>query len=207
MKILVFASDAAWDELIAGSSGIEWIRAEQITSFTNRDDIDAYFNLSENNIEINYKAFKRPVFINSVSQTLQRTGAAENITRINGWNGFLKRNTWEVAGELTDHSRQVLKMINKKIIIVPDEPGFISARIIAMIINEAYFAKDENVSSEKEIDTAMKLGTNYPFGPFEWAQIIGIRNIYTLLNTLNETDSRYKPSSLLEKVAMKTEII
>ena len=72
-----------------------------------------------------------------------------------------------------------------------------------MIINEAYFAKDENVSTEKEIDTAMKLGTNYPFGPFEWAQIIGIRNIYALLKTLNETDPRYKPSTLLEKEAMK----
>ena len=72
-----------------------------------------------------------------------------------------------------------------------------------MIINEAYYAKDEDVSTEKEIDTAMKLGTNYPFGPFEWAQIIGIRNIYTLLKTLSEKDNRYIPSPLLETEAMK----
>lgn len=203
MKILVFASDTAWNELISGTTGIEWIRAEWITSFTNRDDIDAYFNLMESKNETDYTVFKKPVFINSVSSTLQKTGAAENVARINGWNGFLKRSSWEIAGKINDHSREVLKTINKKIIIVPDEPGFISARIIAMIINEAYFAKDENVSTEKEIDTAMKLGTNYPFGPFEWAQIIGIRNIYALLKTLNETDPRYKPSPLLEKEAMK----
>ena len=203
MKILVFASDTAWDELILGNTGIEWIRAEWITSFTYRDDIDAYFNLVESNNETDYAVFKKPVFINSVSSTLQKTGAAENVARINGWNGFLQRSSWEIAGKINDHSQEVLKTINKKIIIVPDEPGFISARIIAMIINEAYFAKDENVSTEKEIDTAMKLGTNYPFGPFEWAQIIGIRNIYALLKTLNETDPRYKPSPLLEKEAMK----
>ena len=35
----------------------------------------------------------------------------------------------------------------------------------------------ENVSTRDEIDTAMKLGTNYPFGPFEWAEKIGLKNI------------------------------
>ena len=72
-----------------------------------------------------------------------------------------------------------------------------------MIINEAYFAKGEYVSTEKEIDIAMKLGTNYPHGPFEWATIIGIKNIYELLKTLSEPDTRYKPSPLLEQEAMK----
>ena len=47
---------------------------------------------------------------------------------------------------------------------VPDEPGFIAARIIAMIINEAYYAKGEQVSSKADIDIAMKLGTTIPWG-------------------------------------------
>ena len=80
-----------------------------------------------------------------------------------------------------------------------DEPGFIAARIIAMIINEAYFAVDENVSSKTEIDTAMKLGTNYPYGPFEWAELIGTNNILALLQKLNSTDSRYQPAAFLIK--------
>ncbi len=203
MRILVFAHDTAWDELISGTTGIDWIRADLNTLFVYRDDIDAYFNLIEMKHETDYIVLKKPVFINSVNYTLQESGAAENVIRINGWAGFLKRSSWEVAGKLNDNSLHILKAINKKIIIVPDEPGFISARIIAMIINEAYFAKDENVSTEKEIDTAMKLGTNYPFGPFEWAQIIGIKNIYTLLKTLSKTDSRYEPSPLLETESMK----
>ncbi len=203
MKILVFANDMSWNELIAGSSGIEWIRAENIDSFASREGTDAYFNLSENITETDYSFLKKPVFINSVPVTLQKITTAENVIRINGWNGFLKRNSWEVAGKLTSEGMAVLKAMNKNVIIVPDEPGFIAARIISMIINEAYFAKSENVSTEKEIDIAMKLGTNYPYGPFEWAKMIGIKNIYVLLKTLSETDTRYKPSLLLEQEAMK----
>ena len=47
----------------------------------------------------------------------------------------------------------------------------------------------------------MKLGTNYPFGPFEWCKMIGAENILALLQQLYLTDSRYKPSQLLIKEA------
>jgi 3-hydroxybutyryl-CoA dehydrogenase len=47
----------------------------------------------------------------------------------------------------------------------------------------------------------MKLGTNYPFGPFEWGHTIGLKNILTVLQQLYLTDSRYKPSQLLIKEA------
>jgi len=203
MKILVFADDLSWNELVTGNHDIEWIRAENIDSFANKDEVDGYFNLSENAFAVDYSQFKKPVFINSVSGTLKDIAAAGNISRINGWHGFIKRNAWEVAGKINDASAAIVKAMNKEYVQVPDEPGFISARIIAMIINEAYFAKAENVSTEQEIDIAMKLGTNYPHGPFEWAAIIGIKNIYSLLKTLSKTDNRYKPSRLLEEEAMK----
>jgi 3-hydroxybutyryl-CoA dehydrogenase len=72
-----------------------------------------------------------------------------------------------------------------------------------MIVNEAYFAFGENISSETDIDTAMKLGTNYPFGPFEWAAKIGLQNIYDLLQTLAITDSRYECAPALKKLVEK----
>lgn len=203
MKILVLANDMSWNELISVTTNIEWMRAENIDSFTNRDDVDAYFHLTENITETNHSLFKKPVFINSVAVTLHKISSSKNVSRVNGWNGFLKRSSWEIAGNINDECLTVLKAMNKNAIAVPDEPGFISARIISMIINEAYFAKAENISSEKEIDIAMKLGTNYPYGPFEWARIIGIKNIYELLKTLSETDTRYKPSPLMEEEALK----
>jgi 3-hydroxybutyryl-CoA dehydrogenase len=79
----------------------------------------------------------------------------------------------------------------------------LSARVIAMIINEAYFALGEGVSSKQEIDIAMKLGTNYPYGPFEWSERIGLKNIYKLLQKLNSTSSRYTIALLLEKEALQ----
>lgn len=45
--------------------------------------------------------------------------------------------------------------------------GFTVPRTLAMIINEAYFALEENVASASDIDRAMKFGVNYPKGPFE----------------------------------------
>jgi 3-hydroxybutyryl-CoA dehydrogenase len=68
-----------------------------------------------------------------------------------------------------------------------------------MIINEAWFALEEGISTKEEIDTAMKLGTNYPYGPFEWGNRIGLKNIYALLDKLNKTNDRYRPAELMKK--------
>jgi 3-hydroxybutyryl-CoA dehydrogenase len=80
-----------------------------------------------------------------------------------------------------------------------DTPGMISARIIAMIINEAYFTFQEQISTKDEIDTAMKLGTNYPYGPFEWSRKIGLRKIYELLVELRRTNDLYSIATALEQ--------
>jgi len=79
----------------------------------------------------------------------------------------------------------------------------VTPRVISMIINEAYFALDEGISSKEEIDTAMKLGTNYPYGPFEWSEKIGLKKIYDLLIALTTTNSRYKPAPRLEQEVLR----
>lgn len=79
--------------------------------------------------------------------------------------------------------------------------GFVYARVIAQIINEAFFALEENVANEKDIDRAMKYGVNYPKGPFEWCN--GKEKIIvTLLEELNIIDNkRYEISkNLKEKI-------
>jgi len=70
-----------------------------------------------------------------------------------------------------------------------------------LLINEAYLALADGVSTEEAIDTAMKLGTNYPFGPFEWAEKIGLPEVYTLLLKLSRQDSRYLPATSLKNKA------
>lgn len=136
------------------------------------------------------------VFANAV--LLTNASLPEHYVRINAWQGFWERPVLEIAA--TTHLPAVQAMmdqLNWTFTLAPDEPGLIAARIIAMIINEAYFALGEDVSSKADIDTAMKLGTNYPYGPFEWCEKIGIQPVYRLLTILAEEDERYKPAPAL----------
>ncbi len=199
MTFVVLANDAQWDILNNLNPIIEWKRAENMSIFLAEKNADAYFNLQNDSADEDYSHLNAPVFINSVIKTLSTILAKENMVRINAWAGFVEKEIWEIAGFVSPEIDSIIKKLNKKYIIVDDEPGFVSARIIAMIINEAYFAKSENVSTEAEIDIAMKLGTNYPYGPFEWSKIIGIHNIYHLLKKLSETDERYLPAPELDK--------
>lgn len=140
--------------------------------------------------------------INAVIDPLSELPA--NFIRMNGWNTFLKRPIIEAAcranfpKEIAD---KVFSFLGKTTEWVPDIAGFISARVVASIINEAYFTLEEQVSTKEEIDTAMKLGTNYPYGPFEWSKKIGLRNIFNLLNKLAKEQKRYELAALLIKEA------
>lgn len=199
MQIVVAASENQWNEITGFRNRIDWIRIDDASAFLQYKSSDAFFSLIDNSILAEFESLKKPVFINSVVQTLSELNAPLNVYRINGWTTFLSRSVWEIAGEINEHISSVFNQMDVKVNVVQDEPGFISARVIAMIINEAYFAVEDEVSSKAEIDTAMKLGTNYPYGPFEWAKLIGINNILALLQKLNTSDLRYQPSELLIK--------
>lgn len=84
---------------------------------------------------------------------------------------------------------------------VEDRVGMVTPRILSMVINEAYYTFMEKAASVEDIDMAMKLGTRYPYGPFEFAERIGIKHVYELLEAVYEDtkDERYKICSLLKK--------
>ena len=63
----------------------------------------------------------------------------------------------------------------------------IALRVVSCIINEAFLALAEGVATAGDIDRAMKLGANYPKGPFEWAEEIGAAEIVRKLDSLRET--------------------
>ncbi len=202
MVIGVLATEVSYAELTQLNPAMHWKRIGHPKELTKELAIDAFFDLSENAGEnISDVPTGIPVFINSVCHTLHEKKLPNDMVRINGWCGFINRPVWEVAGTLTEAHLNVLSTIGIKATPTPDEPGLIAARILSMIINEAYFAKEEQVSTEAEIDIAMKLGTNYPKGPFEWAKAIGLPHIVSLLDKLSETDPRYTPASLLRKEA------
>lgn len=131
------------------------------------------------------------VLVNAVITTSQHL--PNNFVRFNGWNGFLGQAKLEIAGHpnSVEKCTKILQSVGVDYLVSVDEIGMIGARVVAMMINEAYFALGEGVSSKEDINTAMKLGTNYPHGPFEWADLIGVQKIAQLLNALSKTDSRY----------------
>lgn len=181
-------------------SNIELVFMQPSQSFETIE-ADAYFDFmfDDQNISSNYFINAKPVFVNAVCCTCHEINH-KNYIRINGWPGFLERKLFEVCCQDDEYKLKATEIFNElmwKYIWVIDQPGFVSARIISMIINEAWFAFSEGVSSKEEIDIAMKLGTNYPFGPFEWGERIGLKNIYGLLKKMNTQNSKYEIANLL----------
>lgn len=198
MTIAVLANDEQWRDIKKDGIKADCIRIHDENVFT--EYADALLILNEG-ASFDFRSTTKPVFINLVCSTLSTMQLPQNVLRINGWNSFLSRNKWEIAGLVNEPIKDIILSLGKVPIVVADQEGFVSARIISMIINEAYFALGENISTKDEIDIAMKLGTNYPYGPFEWASIIGVQRIFSLLEKLSTCNKRYLPAPLLIKEA------
>ncbi|HLF44991.1 MAG TPA: 3-hydroxyacyl-CoA dehydrogenase family protein [Chitinophagaceae bacterium] len=208
MKLAVVADDLLKKELMSSGpvAGVELIWLDAASALINHRDADAVIDLLFQGKETEITFLKNflpvPVIINDVNKKPEEI--IPGFIRINGWPTFLKREIIECSNsseETKKAGERIFSALGKKANWVPDIAGFITPRIIALIINEAYLAMEEEVSTKEEIDTAMKLGTNYPYGPFEWAEKIGFKKIHDLLIILSEKESRYQPAPLLIKAA------
>ncbi|MCO6498380.1 MAG: hypothetical protein J5I50_12045 [Chitinophagaceae bacterium] len=193
MKILICATDGQYGEILEGcpSDQIQFFRINAPADFDFSQPVDASFflnNRAEELLSIGLPSI--PVFINEVVRTNSEMNLPENFLRINGWNGFLRRKVWEVAGKKTESVVKIAISLGRELVFVDDVPGLVAATVVCNIINEAFIAFEEGVSSKEEINSAMKLGTNYPYGPFEWGNKIGIENVNRLLGRLAEDRKR-----------------
>ena len=194
MTLAILADEILKQELLQKKipNGVETVWADSIRSLT-MIDADVYIDLLfEPDAERTGKLkqlLPKPVLVNAVAWTTKTIGAG--FIRINAWPTLLQRTITEVAAN--DHAivKNVFEQLQWQYQLVPDIPGMITARVIAMIVNEAYYTLGAEVSSRDEIDTAMKLGTSYPYGPFEWSSKIGLKRINDLLIELSRTDERY----------------
>jgi 3-hydroxybutyryl-CoA dehydrogenase len=64
--------------------------------------------------------------------------------------------------------------------------GFIIGRILSTLVNEGFWAVGQRVASREDVDLGMRLGTNWPRGPFEWADQCGIELICASLDALRD---------------------
>lgn len=110
---------------------------------------------------------------------------------------FINRPVMEMSlrnGRDFDALADLMDDLGLKFEIVEDRVGMVTPRVVTMVINEAAFTYGEGTAGIEEIDQAMKLGTNYPYGPFEWADKIGIEYVMGVLTSMqvDAFDSRYK---------------
>lgn len=103
-----------------------------------------------------------------------------------------------------EKAKSFWQSLEMKPVVVADGPGLVRARTVCCLINEAASALFEGVASAEDIDTAMRLGTNYPHGPFEWADIIGVDTVLGVMNGLFHEwgEDRYRPSPLLRRMVL-----
>ncbi|MGH9488109.1 MAG: 3-hydroxyacyl-CoA dehydrogenase [Terriglobales bacterium] len=82
-----------------------------------------------------------------------------------------------------------------------DLPGLAVLRTVAMLANEAADAVHFGVADAAGVDTAMRLGVNYPLGPLAWADAIGPARVLAALAALGAYygEDRYRISPLLRQ--------
>ncbi len=103
-------------------------------------------------------------------------------------------------------AKTYFRAMGKQVEWVPgDAPGLVLGRIICQIVNEAHFAVGEGVATPQDVDTAMRLGFNYPRGPFEWAEAIGPARVVSVLDALRSElgEERYRAAPSLRRAAIE----
>ena len=97
----------------------------------------------------------------------------------------------------------LLQAAGLAVYVVDDAPGLVVTRTVAMLVNGAVDTRHKGVASAADIDTAMRLGTNYPLGPLAWGDRWGPATIVGILDAMQAWygEDRYRPSALLRRIA------
>ena len=104
--------------------------------------------------------------------------------------------------ETSNVSLDLVRTLGKEPIVVKDSPGFVANRIYIVVWNEAAKLLEENAASIEDIDKMMRLSFNWPMGPFELADLVGIDVVVDLLEGIYQQTGweRYKPAPLLKRM-------
>lgn len=195
----------------------------EISDGDSEEDFDYYdvifdlnFDDDNSNLPI-YAAMKdKPVFVSAVKQSLAEAVYQHDVKikcklfGINAIPAFVGDSVWEVSlfrKFENDDLQQLGKALSVNFLPVEDRVGLVKPRVIFMIINEACYTLQEGTATIEDIDKSMKLGTNYPFGAFEWCDKIGVTNVFETLNVIYEDtkDERYRICPLLKHKYLRNE--
>jgi 3-hydroxybutyryl-CoA dehydrogenase len=218
MNILVIGEEPHYAAFLE-KGGLSGHRVQQVISLEQAGSLADHELVIDLNFDENteragvYARFPQVPVLASIVRTslseLMNNYAFEQGFSIIGCNwlpGFLTMSVMELS--VMDHEQvqslsDIMSALGWEYEIVEDRVGLVTPRVICMIINEAYMAAQEGTASRADINTAMRLGTNYPMGPFEWCDKIGIRHVCGVLDAVYRAtgNERYKISALLAREA------
>jgi len=91
-------------------------------------------------------------------------------------------------------AQELFASIGKGVMLVEDVPALFLGRVVGSIVNEAVIAVHDEIATPDDVDTAMRLGTNYPIGPVEWGREIGGARLTRILQCLADAEgSEFAP--------------
>ena len=214
MEVLVIGHESEFEEIEAKfGNHNELIFAEDHSVLKSDVTFDCVFDFlvgeSSDNFDFYNNFTGLTIFVNIPKISLQELmyfmeGKFSNtVFGFNGLPTFMNRPLLEVSVlHKTDKDAlaKICKGLNTDFELVNDRVGMVTPRIIFMIINEAFYTVQEGTATKEDIDLGIKLGTNYPFGPFEWCEKMGIENVYETLEAIYEDtkEERYKICPLLK---------
>jgi 3-hydroxybutyryl-CoA dehydrogenase len=106
----------------------------------------------------------------------------------------------ETSDETAVVIKEVARKMGKESVVINEFPGFVTSRISCLVGNEAFYMLQEGLGTPEEIDKAIKLGLNYPMGPFELVDLVGLDARLNNLKYLHEKlGEKYRPAPLLEQ--------
>ncbi len=99
-------------------------------------------------------------------------------------------------------AQDLARDMGKESIVVEDSPGFVTNRVMMLMVNEAIFLVQEGVAPAQEVDRLFKTCFGHKMGPLETADLIGLDTILYSIEVLSESfdDSKYRPCTLLKKM-------
>jgi 3-hydroxybutyryl-CoA dehydrogenase len=93
-----------------------------------------------------------------------------------------------VSDDALELAQEFFAAIGKGAVLVEDSAGLFLGRTVGSIVNEAMIAVAEDVASPDDVDTAMRLGANYPIGPVAWGREIGGARLSRILRRLADVE-------------------
>jgi 3-hydroxybutyryl-CoA dehydrogenase len=105
------------------------------------------------------------------------------------------------ADETVEIVKQLSEEIGKETVIVKDAQGFVTTRALAAHMIECIRIYEEGIASAEDIDKAIRLGLNYPMGPLELADLVGLDTmLFVSENMVEAYGDRFRPPQLLRKL-------